>query len=133
MLINKFFIFIFFLQLFDRRKKQVVKRKSKRVLKLWEDITPEMMTEEETGSDNKFVRHRQSWRTRKFNRFMDRIDNYKTSTSSSGKQRVLGNEIDRLAPVSAKQWMLQEIQVDNPSQQQEELTSELSCASSDDD
>ena len=133
MLINKFFFFFFFLQLFDRRKKQVVKRKSKRVLKLWEDITPEMMTEEETGSDNKFVRHRQSWRTRKFNRFMDRIDNYKTSTSSLGKQRVLGNEIDRLAPVSAKQWMVQEIQVDNPSQQQEELTSELSCASSDDD
>ena len=76
----------------------LLKRKSKRVLKLWEDITPEMMTEEETGSDNKFFRHRQSWRTRKFNRFMDRIDNYKTSTSSLGKQRVLGNEIDRLAP-----------------------------------
>ena len=54
-----------------------------------------MMTEEETGSDNKFVRHRQSWRTRKFNRFMDRIDNYKTSTSSLGKQRVLGNDIRR--------------------------------------
>lgn len=35
--------------------------KSKRVKKLWVDITADMMTEEETGKENNYIRRRQSW------------------------------------------------------------------------
>ena len=80
-------------------------KKSQRLKQLWENITPEMMTEEETGSDNDYIRHRQSWRSQNFNALMDKLDEAKSGRTLA-KQRKLGDNIVRPSPPSAKKWML---------------------------
>lgn len=51
-----------------------MKKKSKQVKRLWEGITPDMMTEEETGAEENYILHRPSWRSNKFNQLMDKLD-----------------------------------------------------------
>lgn len=92
------------MQLFDRRKKVVIKKKSKQVKLLWEEITPEMMTKEETGAEENYIRHRQSWRSSKFNQLMDKLDEEKGK--SLARQREIGDIVDRAAPQVAKLWMI---------------------------
>ena len=48
---------------------------------MWEDITAEMMTEEETGSEYNYICHHQSWRSITFNELMDKLDEDKSSRS----------------------------------------------------
>lgn len=62
-----------------------------------------MMTEEETGSDNNYIRHRQSWQSRKFNSFLDKLDDCK-NPKSLAKQRDIVREVPR----NAKRWMILE-------------------------
>lgn len=66
-----------------------------------------MMTEEETGSENNYVRHRQSWRSRKFNSFLDKLDDCK-NPKSLAKQRDIGENVVREVPRNAKRWMILE-------------------------
>ena len=78
---------------------------------MWGDITPEMMTEEETGTEDNYIRHRQSWRSSNFNKFMDKIDE-KKNVKSLARQRQLGDEINRSPPSAAKSWMIKTDTVD---------------------
>ena len=57
---------------------------------MWEGITADMMTEEETGMENNYIRHRQSWCSTRFNRFMEQLDEEK-STKSLARQRESGD------------------------------------------
>lgn len=54
---------------------------SSRMKKMWGDITAEMMTEEETGTEDNYIRHHQSWHSSTFNKFMDKIDDGETKTA----------------------------------------------------
>ncbi len=63
-----------------------------------------MMTEEETGAENNYIRHRQSWRSSKFNLLVDKLDNCK-NPQSLAKQRELGDVIVRTPPPNEK-WMI---------------------------
>lgn len=72
---------------------------------LWQDVTPEMMTEEETGTENNYIRHRQSWRSRRFNTFIDKLDESK-NPKTLAKQRDCGENIVREAPHNTKKWMI---------------------------
>lgn len=74
---------------------------------LWQDITPEMMTEEETGTEDNYIRHRQSWRSRRFNIFIDKLDESK-NPKSLAKQRDCGEDVDREPPLNAKRWMIED-------------------------
>lgn len=66
-----------------------MKKKSKRMKQLWEGITPEMMTEEETGAEDSYIRLRQSWCSEKFNQLMmDKLDEEKGK--SLARQREVG-------------------------------------------
>ena len=93
-----------FAQLFDRRKKVVSQSRSKKIKKLWDEITPDMMTEEESEEEKGFVRHRQSWRSNVFNRFMDKLDN-RRNQKTLAKPRELGEQVERLPPICVKKWM----------------------------
>lgn len=66
---------------------------------------PEMMTEEETGTENNYICHRQSWRSNKFNRLMEKVDGSK-NVRSLAKQREVGGTVIRSPPTIAKKWML---------------------------
>jgi hypothetical protein len=73
--------------------------------KMWDDITAEMMTEEETGSENNYIRRRQSWRSSAFNVLMDKLDEDRSSKSLA-RPRDLGESVLRSPPPSAKPWMV---------------------------
>ena len=97
---------------------------------MWGDITADMMTEEETGSENNYIRRRQSWRSTKFNQLMDQLDEDK-SNRSLAKQRELGDVIVRTPPQNVKHWMItdqtgdeepEEIEGDNELSSAEEIS-----------
>ena len=82
-------------------------KQSERIRSLWMDVTPEMMTEEETGTEDNYICHRQSWRSSKFNNLMDDLDkNRKAKTLA--RKRDIGDCVDRPAPPNAKKWMMSE-------------------------
>lgn len=72
---------------------------------MWGDVTADMMTEEETGTEENYIRHRQTWRSRSFNQFIDKIDSKKNSTSLA-RRRQIGDEVNRPPPAAAKAWMI---------------------------
>lgn len=106
-----------YFQLFDRRNKAVNKEKFKNVKKYWEEITPDMMTEEETGEDDNYIRRRQSWRSTNFNRLIDALDASCTMTKSMAKPRQIGAPTVNPPPSSAKKWM---VSVQNTDQDEED-------------
>jgi len=55
-----------YLQLFDRRSKVARTAKFTRIKKYWDEVTAEMMTEEETGDEDDYIRHRPAWRSPDF-------------------------------------------------------------------
>ena len=60
-------------------------------MKMWDDVTAEMMTEEEMGSENNYIRRRQSWRSLEFNELMDKLDEDRNSGRLSlARPRDLG-------------------------------------------
>ncbi len=72
---------------------------------LWNDVSAEMMTEEDTGSDDNFIRHRQSLRSEKFNNFIDELDSAKNAKTLA-KKREIGSGIERDVPQVAKTWLI---------------------------
>ncbi len=88
----------------DRRKKTVLQQSSQ-VQSLWNDVSAEMMTEEDTGSDDNFIRHRQSWRSEKFNNFIEELDSAKNAKTLA-KKREIGSGIERDVPQVAKTWLI---------------------------
>lgn len=82
-----------------------MKGNSSRMKKLWGDVTAEMMTEEETGPEENYIRHRQTWRSSSFNKLIDKIDQKKNSKSLA-RQRQIGEEVARSPPAAAKAWMI---------------------------
>ena len=93
------------LQLFDRRKKVASQSRSEKIKKLWDGITPDMMTEEESEEEKGFVRHRQSWRSNVFNRFMDKLDSSRNQKTLA-KPREL-EQVERMLPICVKKWMIE--------------------------
>lgn len=91
-------------QIFDRRKKEIGK-KAERMRVLWMDVTPDMMTEEETGTEDNYICHRQSWRSSRFNSLMDDLDKNR-KTRSLARKRDIGDCVDRPIPPNAKKWMI---------------------------
>ncbi len=64
-----------------------------------------MMTEEDTGSDNNFICHRQSWRSEKFNNFIDQLDSLKNAKTLM-KKREIGSDVERDMPQVTINWLI---------------------------
>ena len=63
------------------------------------------MSEEEDNGDG-FVRHRQSWRSQAFNRFIEEIDARLTKgPKTTARKREYGTECDRPVPERIAHWM----------------------------
>lgn len=84
----------------------------KKEMKLWKDITPDMMSEEEEvqseGSGDSFIRHRPQWRSKRFSRFLTKLDNrFKSKHAKSlAKPRSYGSQSNGRAPSGAPSWIL---------------------------
>ena len=73
-------------------------------MKMWDDVTAEMMTVEETGSENNYIRRRQSWRSSAFNELMDKLDEDRGNGGrlSLTRPKDLGDCVLRSPPPNAK-------------------------------
>ena len=71
---------------------------------MWKDITAELMTEEETGSENNYICRRQSWQSITFNELMDKLDEDKSSRSLA-KRRGIG-DYSAHPTIECKTWMI---------------------------
>lgn len=74
---------------------------------LWNDVVPEMMSDEEPMPDGRIARKRPSWRGNTFNDFMDRLDLRANSSfkRSARKERVLSSPIETPPPQTIKEWI----------------------------
>ena len=73
---------------------------------MWDDVTAEM-TEEEMGSENNYIRRRQSWRSSTFNELMDKLDEDRSGGRLClARPRDLGDSVLRSPPPNAEPWMV---------------------------
>ena len=56
---------------------------------MWRDITPDMMTEEETAGEEGYIHHQPDWRSTHFNSFTRKLDS-RLSPSFSMQYEVRG-------------------------------------------
>ena len=62
------------IQLLEWRNKIASTAKFERIKKYWDEVSAEMMTEEETGDEDDYIRHRPAWRSQDFNKMVDLLD-----------------------------------------------------------
>ena len=79
-----------------------------------------MMTEEETGDEGNYIRHRPGWTAANFNKFIDFLDMPRDGLKSLAKPRQLGCPSTSLPPSVTKKWM---ILAEQPVEQDAELQS----------
>lgn len=91
-----------FLQSYERRCKAVRGAKER---KYWNDVTVDMMSDEERAGE-KWVRHRPSYRSELFNRFIDKLDCRAANGERARFPRDLGSPRSKNPPTCAKKWML---------------------------
>lgn len=99
------------MQLWEKRCANI---KDEEEVKLWEDVKPSMMSEEESDPEDAstFRRRRPLWRSEMFNDLIDDVEsrcNGSESTSNSKRlkrKRVQGEPLDTSAPAGAKPWMV---------------------------
>ena len=65
-----------------------------------------MMTEEEIGEEDSYIRRCQSWRSANFNRLIDALDASCKSTKSLAKRREVGAPTISSPPSTAKRWTI---------------------------
>ena len=74
----------------------------------WKNVTPDMMSEEELGEEDTFIRHRPSWRSQTFNKFIKKLDRRfksKHASKSLAKPRSYGTPHNKSAPCSISSWI----------------------------
>ena len=98
------------LQLFEKRAKKLKQKEGK----LWKHVTADVMSEEEEYEDG-FIRHRQSCRSQKFNRLIEKLDNRCADNEGKVKarKRVCGEECERLIPPTIPYWMKETSSIDS--------------------
>ena len=87
-------------------------------------VTPDMMSEEE-ADDTEFIRHRPSWRSQVFNRFIEKLDSRfksKHSSKSLAKPRSYGTPHGKPAPGCIPSWMKSEDIENVPQDENNNLT-----------
>ena len=95
----------FSLQSYERQGKEV---RNEKEAKLWQMITPDMMSDEEILGDV-YIRHPPTYRSDKLNKFLSALDQRAekshAKTAHPRIARQLGSPVTRPAPVHAKKWM----------------------------
>ncbi len=77
--------------------------KGEKESKRWNELTPEMMSEEEKNED-KFVRHPPSFRSAKVKQFIGKLERRLERKPSLRVRRVEGSPRSVPIPVGAKKW-----------------------------
>ena len=94
------------IQLFERRNKIASTAKFERIKKYWDEVSAEMMTEEETGDEDDYIRHRPAWRSQDFNKMVDLLDAQREGVRSLARPRQIGTPSTVSPPSTAKKWMI---------------------------
>ena len=94
------------MQLYEKRSRVVKENESH----IWKDVLPSMMSEEEDDEEAcGFRRRRQVWKSIKFCRFIDKLDQRlakkKSSTNNPARDRSYGDKLEVAPPPVAKSWM----------------------------
>ena len=90
------------IQLFERRNKIASTTKFERIKKYWDEVSAEMMTEEETGDEDDYIRHRPAWRSQDFNKMVDLLDAQRKGVRSLARPRQIGMPSTVSPPSTAK-------------------------------
>ena len=82
--------------------------------KTWRMVTPDMMSEEE-AEGNEFIRHRPDWRSHRFNKFIEKLDNrYKSKHEKMlAKPRTYGDVVVKSFPDGIPSWMCETITIES--------------------
>ena len=85
--------------------------KSTREAKLWVDITPDMMSEEEKCNDT-YIRHPPSYRSKAVEKFLTKLDTRCEQQMSTHPRvkRLLGSPRKLRVPRHAKGWVMKKIE-----------------------
>ena len=96
------------LQSYERRGREVHAHSQKEVLH-WNEITPEMMSDEEMAGD-KYIRHPPDYRSDLFSQFIEVLETRSNNRSQEKNRprikRVLGSPVKKAVPHNAKNWMV---------------------------
>ena len=73
--------------------------------KLWQDVTPDMMSDEEKIGE-KYVRHQPSYRSDSLNKFVTKLDSRgdKKMSAHPRTRRTIGSPRKLCAPTHARKW-----------------------------
>lgn len=102
-------------------------------MKYWSEVTPDMMSDEEKIDDS-YVRHPPSFRSERFNKFIQKLDDRLANMPGSHPRysRRLGSPIETGAPEHAKSWMInKDFPGDEAEDEVENGNSDSDCSASD--
>ena len=77
--------------------------------KMWDDVSPSMMSDEEDVGNNTFRIHRQEWRSQEFSDLLEELDRRADSATKKAhprRNRGIGTPLKVNAPTTAKEWMM---------------------------
>lgn len=105
--------------------------------KLWAEVTPEMMSDEEFEPDEKlYVRHQPSYRSDKLTKFIKKLD-LRLDSENKGThprlQRRLGSPREKPTPTCTKRWTVKKVPEDNHSSDEDDGHAELELEDDHDD
>lgn len=91
------------MQIYERRAKSVKAKE----MPLWQQITADMMSDEEKRGDL-FVRRQPSYRSEKLNSFLSKLDHRfeKQHSQQPRTKRLIGSPVAKPVPSQAKKWMI---------------------------
>ena len=92
--------------------------KEGRERELWADVLPEMMSDEELNDDGTFIRHPPSYRSKAFDKFINKLDLRLACMPSIHPRgtRQVGSPRERQISRGSKKWLYQE----NENEEEEE-------------
>ena len=76
---------------------------------LWQDVTPNMMSDEEDVGNNTFQVHRQEWRSQEMTDMLEELDRRADAAikkAHTRKDRVVGTPMKVDPPKTTEDWML---------------------------
>lgn len=92
--------------------------KSGREKELWQDVTPDMMSDEEQIGEN-YVRHQPSYRSDALNKFITKLDNRgdKKMSAHPRTKRTMGSPRKLCPPSHARKWTVKNERIHSATEQ----------------
>ena len=117
------------MQSYDRRSKAVQGAKEEIY---WSSVTVDMMSDEEKDGEKR-IRHRPSYKSALFNRFIDKLDSHAVDKNRARFPRDIGSPRIKPIPPTTHKWMLNDSSIEQEDDQKSPNPELFSDPSSDND